>query len=336
MTNTMKIAVYNARNYDKRYFDRFNRKFGHELLYIDTHLDRDTLVLAGDAPAICIFVNDPVQEPLLESMRDRGVKMLALRSAGFNHVDIATANKLGILVANVPGYSPYAVAEHAAALTLGLVRRIVRAHARVREGNFSLEGLMGFDLHGKTVGVVGTGKIGTVFSRIMHGFGCELLGVDPVENAECRHLGMRYVPLQTLCRQSDIISLHCPLLPETRHLIDSDAIAEMRDGVCLINTSRGAVINTAAIIRGLKSGKIGYLGMDVYEEEDSLFFEDHSDTVLSDDIFARLLTFNNVLITGHQGFFTREAMTNITRTTLGNVAEFEKTGQCENTLIAPR
>lgn len=332
----MKVAIYNARPYDKRFFDRSNREFGHQLTYVDTHLNADTLALSGDASAVCVFVNDPVHRPLLESMRERGIGMLALRSAGFNHVDIAAAEELGILVANVPGYSPCAVAEHATALILALIRRIVRAHARVREGNFSLEGQMGFDLHGKTVGVVGTGKIGSAFTRIMRGFGCELLGVDPVESPECRRLGMRYVSMDDLCRQSDIISLHCPLLPQTRHLIDEAAIAAMRDGVCLINTSRGAIIDTSAAIRGLKSGKIGYLGMDVYEEEERLFFEDHSDSVLDDDVFARLLTFNNVLITGHQGFFTREAMTNIARTTLENVAEFEKTGQCENRLIAPR
>lgn len=331
----MKIAIYNAHPYDKAYFDRFNRQFGHELQYVDTHLDEDTLVLSRGAAAICVFVNDPVQEPLLKKMRGQGVKMIALRSAGFNHVDIRAANELGIAVANVPGYSPYAVAEHAVAMMLCLVRRIVRAHARVREGNYSLDGLMGFDLHGKTVGIVGTGKIGTALAHIMRGFGCQLLGVDPVENRLCRELGLQYVSLQTLCRQSDIISLHCPLLPQTQHLISDAAIAEMRDGICLINTSRGAVIDTAAVIRGLKSGKIGYLGLDVYEEEDDLFFEDRSDTILDDDTFARLLTFNNVLVTGHQGFFTREAITNIARTTLTNVAEFERDGQCANLLIAP-
>ncbi|SHE81969.1 D-lactate dehydrogenase [Microbulbifer donghaiensis] len=331
----MKIAIYNARSYDKQYFDRYNRQFGHELHYIDAHLDADTVILSEGAPVVCVFVNDPVPEPLLKKMRDQGTRMLALRSAGFNHVDIRAANELDILVANVPGYSPFAVAEHAVAMILCLIRRIVRAHARVREGNFSLDGLMGFDLHGKTVGVVGTGKIGSVFTRIMHGFGCQLLGVDPVENRNCRDLGLQYVSLPTLCRHSDIISLHCPLLPETQYLIDDTAIAEMRDGVCLINTSRGAVIDTAAVIRALKSGKIGYLGLDVYEEEEDLFFEDRSNTVLGDDVFARLLTFNNVIITGHQGYFTREAITNIAKCTLANVAEFEQSGQCVNQLLAP-
>ncbi|AMX02277.1 2-hydroxyacid dehydrogenase [Microbulbifer thermotolerans] len=332
----MKIAIYNARRYDKQYFDSFNRQFDHELHYIDTHLDSDTLILSDGAEAICVFVNDPVQRPLLEKMRNQGVKMLALRSAGFNHVDIRAANELGIVVANVPGYSPYAVAEHAVAMILCLVRRLLRAHARVHEGNFSLEGLMGFDLHDKTVGIVGTGKIGTVFAHIMHGFGCRLLGVDPVESRTCRDLGMHYVSMETLCRQSDIISLHCPLVPSTKHLINDDTIAEMRDGVCLINTSRGAIIDTAAIIRALKRGKIGYLGLDVYEEEEDLFFEDHSNSVLNDDVFARLLTFNNVLITGHQAYFTREAVTNIARTTLANVTEFEQTGSCANQLVAPK
>ncbi|KUJ84376.1 2-hydroxyacid dehydrogenase [Microbulbifer flavimaris] len=330
----MKIAIFNAREYDKRYFDRYNRNYPHELLYVDTHLDESTLVLATDADAICVFVNDPVPAPLLKRMSRQGVRMLALRSAGFNHVDVAAANELGILVANVPGYSPYAVAEHAVGLILALIRRLVRAQARVREGNFSLEGLMGYDLHGKTVGVVGTGKIGSVFARIMHGFGCNLLGNDPVQSEDCRALGMRYVSFESLCRHSDIISLHCPLLPETRHLIDEQAVAEMRDRVCLINTSRGGVIDTSAIIRGLKSGKIGYLGLDVYEEEENLFFEDHSDSVISDDTFARLLTFNNVMVTGHQAYFTHEAITNIARSTLENVTEFEKTGSCANQLIS--
>lgn len=330
----MKIAIYNAQSYDKRYFDSHNRDYGHELLYIDTHLDETTLPLCAGAPAICVFVNDPVQEPLLKKMQEQGVRMLALRSAGFNHVDVPAASQLGILVANVPGYSPYAVAEHAAGLILSLVRKLVRAQARVREGNFSLNGLMGYDLHGKTVGVVGTGKIGEVFSRIMHGFGCRLLGCDPQVNEACVALGMEYVPFDELCRRSDIISLHCPLLPATLHLVDDQAINDMKGGVCLINTSRGAVIDTAAIIRGLKSGKIGYLGLDVYEEEENLFFEDHSDVILSDDVFARLLTFGNVQITGHQGYFTREAMDNIAATTLANVAEFESTGGCANQLVA--
>ena len=330
----MKLAIFNARPYDKRYFDLFNTQYQHELLYIDTHLDEDTLLLAKDAAAICVFVNDPVPRPLLEKMHAQGVKMLALRSAGFNHVDIRAANALGIVVANVPDYSPFAVAEHATALILCLVRHLLRAHARVHDGNFSLDGLMGFDLHGKTVGIVGTGKIGTAFARVMHGFGCQLLGVDPQQSDSCRKLGLRYVSLAQLCREADIISLHCPLLPETQHLIDDKAIALMRAGVCLINTSRGAVIDTAAVIRGLKSEKIDYLGLDVYEEEEDLFFEDHSDSILSDELFARLLTFNNVMVTGHQGYFTREAVSNIANTTLQNVSEFENNGSCKNQLLA--
>lgn len=330
----MKLAIFNAHDYDKRYFDRYNRHYRHDLRYVDTHLDESTLVLAADAEALCIFVNDPVPAPLLKRMQDQGIRMLALRSAGFNHVDVAAANEMGILVANVPGYSPYAVAEHAVGLILALIRHLVRAQARIHEGNFSLDGLMGYDLHGKTVGVVGTGKIGKVFARIMHGFGCELIGNDPVEDEDCRKLGMRYVSFKSICRHSDIISLHCPLLPETRHLIDEKAIAEMRDGVCVINTSRGGVIDTAAIIGGLKSGKIGYLGLDVYEEEENLFFEDRSESVISDDVFARLLTLSNVMVTGHQAFFTHEAIVNIAKTTLENVTEFEQTGGCINQLVA--
>jgi D-lactate dehydrogenase len=252
------------------------------------------------------------------------VRAVALRCAGFNNVDLAAAERLGIAVVRVPAYSPHAVAEHTFALILALDRKIHRAYNRVREGNFSLDGLLGFNLHGRTVGLVGTGRIGALVARIATGFGCRLLGADPVPDPECERLGLRYVPLETLLAESDIVSLHCPLRPETRHLIGPDTIARMRDGVMLINTSRGAVVDTRAVIAGLKSGRIGALGLDVYEEEAHYFFEDLSERAIDDDVLARLLTFPNVLITGHQGFFTREAMSAIAETTLDNLSALER------------
>jgi D-lactate dehydrogenase len=247
-----------------------------------------------------------------------------LRSAGFNHVDLIAARDLGLTVVRVPAYSPYAVAEHTAALILSLNRKIHRAYARVREGNFALEGLLGFDLNGRTAGIIGTGKIGTVMARIMSGFGCRLLAHDPFPNEACKELGVEYAALSDLYAASRIITLHCPLTPETHHLIDDNALKQMQNGVMLINTGRGALIDTQAVIAALKSGKIGSLGLDVYEEEADLFFEDLSGRVIQDDVFARLLTFPNVLITGHQGFFTQEAMARIAETTLGNLSDFEQ------------
>jgi D-lactate dehydrogenase len=249
--------------------------------------------------------------------------LIALRSAGFNHVDLRRAMDLGICVARVPAYSPYAVAEHAVALILALNRRLPRAIARVRDGNFTLDGLAGFDLHGRTVGIVGTGKIGTVFARIMNGFGCRLLAVDQSPNPECAALGVDYVDRGTLFTHADIISLHCPLTPDTRHIIDAPAIAAMKPGVMIVNTGRGALVDTAAAISGLKSGQIGYLGLDVYEEEEALFFEDHSGQIIQDDAFMRLLSFPNVVVTAHQAFFTEDALRNIAETTLANIAAFD-------------
>lgn len=253
---------------------------------------------------------------MLERLAQDGVELVVLRSAGYNHVDVPVARKLGLSVTRVPGYSPYAVAEHCAGLVLALNRKIHRAYNRVREHNFALNGLLGFDLHGRTVGVVGTGRIGIGFARIMLGFGCRVLAHDPFPVDEP---GLTYVPLETLLAESDIVTLHCPLTPETHHLIDEDRIALMRDGVMLINTSRGALVDTRAVYRALKSGKIGQLGLDVYEEEAGLFFEDLSDEMLTDDLFTRLVTFPNVLITGHQAFFTEEALANIAATTIAGL-----------------
>jgi len=256
--------------------------------------------------------------------------LIALRCAGYNNVDLTAAKKHGIAVVRVPGYSPYAVAEHTIGLMLALNRNLHRAYNRVREGNFALDGLLGFDVHGKTAGIIGTGKIGTVVAQILVGFGCPTAAFDPFPNERCRSLGVRYVNLDELLAQSDIITLHCPLTPENKHMIDATALQKMKPGVMLINTSRGALIDTAAVIEALKSGKVGYLGLDVYEEEEQIFFEDRSALIISDDVFSRLLTFPNVIITGHQAFFTREALENIAATTIDNITKFERGEKLEN------
>jgi D-lactate dehydrogenase len=320
----VRVAVYSAKPYDVQFLTAANAGDGHDLVFLEPRLSVATAPLAAGSDAVCAFVNDDLGEAVLEELAALGVRHVALRSAGFNHVDLRAAERLGIPVTRVPGYSPYAVAEHGVALLMALVRKTHRAYNRVREGNFSLVGLTGFDLHGKTVGVVGTGKIGTVFARIMTGFGCRVLAYDPYPSDECRELGVQYVELDALLAESHIVSLHLPVTPQTRHFIDADRIALMRDGVTLINTSRGSLIDTVAVIEALKSGKIGLLGLDVYEEEADLFFEDRSDRVLGDDVFSRLLTFPNVIITGHQAFFTAEALENIATTTIGNLTAAER------------
>jgi D-lactate dehydrogenase len=318
----MKVAIFSTKGYDRQSLAAANR--GHELVFFEPRLSQETSRLADGFEAVCAFVNDNLGAEVLEALAAGGTRLIALRSAGFNHVDLVAAERLGLIVARVPAYSPHAVAEHALGLILTLNRKIHRAHARVREGNFSLEGLLGFDIHGRTVGIIGTGKIGQIFARIMSGFGCTLLAFDPYPNKECEASGVRYASLPRLFKQADIISLHCPLTPETHHIIDEGALAQMKDGVMLINTSRGALIDTPAVIKALKSGKLGYLGLDVYEEEADLFFEDLSERVIHDDVFTRLLTFPNVVITGHQGFFTEEALKNIAETTIGNISAFER------------
>lgn len=325
----VEVAVFSAKPYDRSFLTAANEAAGrpHDLLFFEAHLTAGTAALAAGARAVCPFVNDILDAPTLDALAKQGTRLIALRGAGFNNVDLAAAEKAGIAVARVPAYSPWAVAEHAVALMLALNRKIHRAYARVREGNFALEGLLGFDLHGRTVGLVGVGRIGLVVGRIMRGFGCRVLAYDPSRSEELIQLGGEYVTLEELLAASDIRSLHCPLTPETRHLIDAAAVAAMKPGVMLINTSRGAVIETSAAIDGLKSGRIGYLGLDVYEEEGDLFFEDLSDQVIRDDVFARLLTFPNVLITGHQAFFTREALTAIAETTIANITAFGASGE---------
>jgi len=325
----MRVTVFSTKSYDRRFLDLANSAADnrHQLRYIEARLTQDSAALANGAQAVCAFVNDVLDRPVLETIAGGGTRLVALRSAGFNHVDLPAAAALGIAVARVPAYSPDAVAEHTIALILSLNRNIHRAYARVREGNFALDGLLGFDLRGRTAGIIGAGKIGRAVARILKGFGCHVLVYDPAPSPKIAAMGAEQVPLAKLLAQSDIVSLHCPLTPETHHLIDREALAGMKHGVMLINTGRGALVDAAALIGGLKSGAIGHLGLDVYEEEGDLFFEDMSDKVLQDDIFARLLTFPNVLITGHQAFFTAEAMQEIARTTVQNLSSFEDAGK---------
>lgn len=324
----MKISVFSAKAYDRQFLQAANEAadLRHDFVFHDVHLSESSAALAAGSPAVCLFVNDRADRPALGKLAELGVRLVVLRSAGFNNVDLKAARELGIAVARVPAYSPEAVAEHTIALILTLNRKTHRAYARVREGNFALDGLMGFNLYGRTVGLIGVGQIGLALARILHGFGCQLLGTDPIRRKEFEEMGGSYVELKALLASSDIISLHCPLMPDTRHLIGASAVKAMKPGAMLINTSRGAVVDTRAVIEGLKSGRIGDLGLDVYEEEADLFFEDLSGQVISDDVFARLLTFPNVLITGHQAFFTTDAMMNIAQTTLANLSSFEANG----------
>lgn len=328
----MQVAFFSTRPFDRQFFDQANTARRHELHYIEARLTPSTSPVARGFPAICAFVNDRLDADVLSDLAAGGTRLIALRSAGFNHVDLDKARELGLTVVRVPAYSPYAVAEHTVALMLALNRKIHRAYARVREGNFVLDGLLGFDMHGRTAGIVGTGKIGTVVARILIGFGCQVIAYDAAPSEDCRALGVAYVPLPELWERSDIITLHAPLTAETRHMIDASAIARMTRGVMIINTGRGALVDTSALIDGLKSGQIGSLGLDVYEEEEHLFFRDLSSTVIQDDVFARLLTFPNVFVTAHQAFFTREALQAISETTLANVSAFEEGRRSGNEL----
>jgi D-lactate dehydrogenase len=328
----MKVAVFSTKSYDRKFLEAANADYRHELVFFEPRLTADTAVLATGFPAVCAFVNDQLDHKTLKTLAEQGTRLIALRSAGFNHVDLSAATELGMTVVRVPAYSPYAVAEHTIGLILTLNRKIHRAYNRVREGNFSLEGLLGFDLHGRTVGIVGTGKIGAVVAQILKGFGCQLLTYDLYRNPECEALGAKYVELPELFAASDIITLHCPLTPETYHLIDDKALEQMKQGVMLINTSRGALIDTQAVTLALKCRKVGYLGLDVYEQESDLFFENLSEDVIQDDVFQRLLTFPNVLITGHQAFFTESALKQIAQSTLSNIADFEQGRSCPNVI----
>lgn len=319
----MKVAIFSTKPYDKEFLETANADFRHELTFLEPRLTPETCSLSAGFPAICAFVNDELNAQVLRSLHENGTRLIALRSAGFNHVDLEEAEKLDLTVVRVPAYSPYAVAEHTVALILALNRKIHRAYNRVREGNLALDGLLGFDMRRQVVGIVGTGKIGATVAVILNGFGCRILAYDVKPNPECEGI-VEYVDLEKIWQESTIVTLHCPLTPETHHLIDDEALKKLQDGVMLINTSRGALVDTRAVIEALKSGKVGYLGLDVYEEEADLFFEDLSERLIQDDVFARLLTFPNVLITGHQAFFTEEALLSIVRTTLQNIRDFER------------
>ncbi len=330
----MKLGVFSTRSYDREFLTRENVAFDHELVFFETRLSQETCCLAHGLPAVCVFVNDQPDAEVLRILAAGGTRLLALRCAGYNNVDLAAAAECGIRVVRVPAYSPHSVAEHTVGLLLTLNRKIHRAWQRIKEGNFSLEGLMGTELRGATAGIVGLGRIGSATAKILLGFGMQVLASDPQPQSEALAAGVRLVALDELYRESDVISLHCPLNPQTHHMIDARAIDMMKPGVFLINTSRGAVVDTRALIDGLKARKIGAVGLDVYEQEGDLFFEDLSNEIIQDDVFERLLTFPNVVITGHQGFFTAQAMQAIARTTLENVRQFEAGEELVNELRA--
>ena len=319
-----RVAVFSSKPYDETYLSTKGKEHTISFHFFETRLNEETASLCASFDTVCVFVNDIVDKTVLEKLKSVGVKHIALRCAGFNNVDLDVAKTLGFKVSRVPAYSPEAVAEHTVALILGLNRKLHKAYNRVKEDNFSLVGLLGFNLSGKTVGVIGTGKIGACVCKILQGFGCRVLGYDVTPDKTLTALGVEYTSLDNLIQSSDIISLHCPLNKATTHLIDANAISQMKDSVMLINTSRGGLVDTDAVIQGLKSKKIGHLGLDVYEMESELFFEDLSDEIILDDEFQRLLTFPNVLITGHQGFFTQEALTQIATTTVSNILSAEK------------
>ncbi|MES2989159.1 MAG: 2-hydroxyacid dehydrogenase [Pseudomonadota bacterium] len=320
----MRIAIFGTKAYDRRFLDMANVSFGHELRFLEARLDATTAPLASGCEAVCVFVNDSLDAAVLETLAAAGCRLVALRCAGFNNVDLVVSERLGISVVRVPAYSPHAVSEFTIGLLLALDRNIPRAWSRVRENNFALDGLIGRNLHGRVAGVVGTGKIGALVARALKlGFGCDVLASDPFPDPELAEIGVRYVPPAQLLAESAIVTLHCPLTPETRHLIDAPAIESARDGLVIVNTSRGALIDTSALIQGLKSRKIGGVALDVYEQEADLFFEDLSNEIIGDDVFQRLLTFPNVLVTGHQAFLTEEALSAIATTTLQSVADAE-------------
>ena len=324
-----KIAFFGAKPYDIASFDKVNEKYNYDIRYYKGHLNPNNVVLTQDTDAVCIFVNDTADAAVIDAMVDNGVKLLALRCAGFNNVDLKAA-KGKLPVVRVPAYSPYAVAEYSLALMLSMNRKIHRAYWRTRDGNFSLNGLMGFDMHGKTIGIIGTGKIAKILIRLLKGFGMRILAYDLYPDMKfAGEEGISYVSLDELYRESDIISLHCPLTDQTKYMIDKDSIDKMKEGVMIINTGRGQLINTNDLIEGLKEKKIAAAGLDVYEEEGEYFYEDKSDKIIDDDVLARLLSFNNVIVTSHQAFFTKEALHNIAETTLQNIEDF----RCHRPLV---
>jgi D-lactate dehydrogenase len=324
----MKIAFFSTQPYDREYFARFNKH--HTLTFFETQLNEQTVNVIQDCDAVCCFVNDRLHASVIKSLAAIGIKIIALRCAGFNNVDLVAAKEHEVAVVRVPAYSPHAVAEHAVALILTLNRKTHKAYNRVREGNFSLQRLTGFDLNGKSVGVIGTGKIGSCFAQIMQGFGCRVLAFDIAPDPDLEKKGVKFLPLTDLFRQSDIVSLHCPLTEETKHLVNKTSLEMMKDGVMLINTSRGGLVDTKATITALKQGKIGYLGIDVYEQEEKLFFYDLSENIIEDEMIMRLMSFPNVLVTAHQGFLTNEALAQIALVTLQNLEDFENKKVLEN------
>ena len=330
----MKVIVFSNKPYDQTHLDKFNQN-RHQLTFISARLTSQTSSLGKGYDGVCCFVNDELDEECIHLLAKQGIKHIVMRCAGYNNVSLETCEKYGINVARVPEYSPYAVAEHAIALIMNLNRNIHRAFSRVRENYYLLDGLLGFDMHGKTVGVIGTGKIGICLINILLGFGCKVVAYDLFENDEVKKLGVQYCSLDEIFSSAEIISLHCPLTKDTHHLINETTINKMKDGVMIINTSRGALVNASDVVKGLKSGKIGHLGLDVYEEETDLFFEDFSSSILQDDIFARLLVFPNVVITGHQAFFTQEALNAISTVTINNLTALEENNLEGACLVKP-
>jgi D-lactate dehydrogenase len=328
----VKIAFFDTHQFEKEIFQKENKS--HDITFFEPRLTEQSCELASGYPCVCAFANDRLNRDVLRKISDQGTRLIALRSAGFNHVDLVAAKEFGLRVVRVPEYSPYSVAEHAVALIQSLNRKIHRAYNRVRDGNFSLEGLVGFDLHGKTVGIVGTGKIGAVMAKIMLGFGCKVLAFDLQQKQDLIKAGVQYVSLNDLLKASDIVSLHIPLTPQTRHIIDEKALKLTKPGFMLINTGRGGLVDTHALVEYLKSGHIGFAGLDVYEEEERVFFKNLSEKIIQDDQLIRLMTFPNVLLTSHQGFLTHEALTNIARVTLNNISVYEKSAQAENEVSA--
>lgn len=326
----MNILFFSAQSYDREYFTQANLKTSYNLRFLESPLNVDNTALIKNEKVICVFVNDQVNAEVIAQLKEKGVELIALRCAGFNNVDLAAAAAAGIRVVRVPAYSPHAVAEHAVTMLLSLNRKIYKSYNRIRDNNFTLAGLEGFDLYGKTVGVIGTGNIGMVFCRIMLGFGCKVIAYDVYENKELVQAGVVYKSLQEVITEADVISLHCPLMPETKHMINRESIASMKKGVILVNTSRGGLIDTVAVVDALKKGHIGALAIDVYEQEEHLFFQDFSDTIIMDDVLSRLTTFPNVLITAHQGFFTREALTQIAEVTLNNIRCYSEKKELTN------
>jgi len=326
----IKVAVFSTKKWVSDSFELTNKKFKYDITFYESRLWKKSTPLTKGADVVCAFVNDEISAEVLVDLKANGVRLVAMRAAGYNNVDVSAARDLGIGVVRVPAYSPFATAEYAVGLLMTLNRKYHKAYSRVRDGNFSLDGLLGFDVNGKTVGVIGTGKIGQIFARIMQGFNCMVLAYDKFPNKALETDTFKYVELDELYKQADIISLHCPLTYETYHMINEMAIMSMKPGVTILNTSRGKLVDTTAVIEGLKNGRVGRLGLDVYEEEEKLFFEDLSSTVIQDDKFVRLQTFPNVLISSHQAFFTEEAIINIAQTTLHNIKEYLETGKSDN------